>query len=575
MTTDTARLPHREADLLQAPECRLTEWLIAHHRTNGDWSDGLLGDYLTNVADDGALSAVSVDARTGAVTNRLTYGELRSCADRLAGGLRERGIGFGDGISVMLPNRLEYGIAAQAVLRSGAIYSGIPVSYGRRECTFMMRRARTRALIVCDRHRNRDYVEFIRELRGELPELELVVVVGQAPDEPGWASFDELIDSGSPIGPLALESTALAHIGFTSGTTGEPKGVMNTHAALDVVLRRWAEHLGPEVFAPGFVNLLPSPVGHHTGFMWGVLLTTYAAGTAVYLDSWNPATAVQAMGEHRVTTYVASPTFLQDLLENPEFTAERLPDLRMISIPGAPAPRRLLPTARQRLDCAIVPAWGMTEYAIAMSGSPNLPVDRVEATDGVPVRGASLRVVDEQGAVVEPGTEGELQMSGAGLFVGYLGRPDFTDESFDGPWFRTGDRAIVDPDGWMSITGRTKDIVIRGGENIPVADIENVAHAHPDVRDIAVVGIPDERLGERAVACVVTAASARLSLDALNSFLLDSGLSKHFLPEFIEVMDELPKTMSGKVRKDVLRAHVREMQSREAPRPPVVAAETS
>ena len=418
----------------------------------------------------------------------------------------------------------------------------------------MLRRASSRVLVIPHSFRGIDHLALARELTGgEAPALEHVVVLGQAPDEEGWLSFDELAAADPGAARPEVDPGSLVHIGFTSGTTAEPKGVMNTHQTLDAVLRRWLEHVGSKLLDEQTVNLVASPVGHHTGFLWGVLMSAYLGGTAVFLDRWDARTAVDVIRKEGVTTMLAAPTFLQDLLEVEGARRESLPSLRVISIPGAPIPRPLVSRARKQLGCFICPAWGMTEYGIGISGSPGLPQERVEATDGVAVAGCEVRIVGAGGKPAARGEEGDLEIRGAGLFLGYYERPDATRESIVDGWFGTGDRAVLDMDGFVSLTGRTKDIVIRGGENLPVAAIESMLHEHPLVAEAAVVGYPDERLGERACAVVALRAGAELSLPDVAEFLLDRGLSKHFLPERLETVDTLPKTASGKIRKVELR----------------------
>lgn len=542
-------------DLLSRPEVRLTPEVVEGYRATGAWSGRDLGSYLSDAArrvpDD--VAAVSVDGTTGEVRGSLTYLELDTMAERIAGGLARLGVGAGDTVSVMMPNRLEFSALLYGILKLGAVYSGIPINYGQREADFMLRRARAKVFVVPDDYRGTDFVSMARNLQETTDELQHVVVLGTSvPEGSGWLSFEELAGAEPPVERTGVDPFSLAHIGFTSGTTGEPKGVMNTHQTLDAVLRHWVGHIGSEILG-GNVNLVASPVGHHTGFLWGALMGAYLGGTVVYLDRWEPKVAVEAMQRHGVTTMISAPTFLLDIVRVPGVGPVTLPALRMVSIPGAPIPRALVPKAREKLGCFVCPSWGMTEWGIGISGAPGLSRDRVEATDGVPVEGCEVRVTVGPGGDAPPGEIGELEIRGAGLFVGYYDRPDFTASAIVDGWFRTGDQAIMDEDGFVSLLGRSKDIIIRGGQNIPVYDVENLLHRHPAVVEAAVVGLPDERFGERACAVLVLEGGETLTLDAVKEFLLSEGLSKPFLPERVEVVEGLPKTMSGKVRKVELR----------------------
>ena len=250
---------------------------------------------------------------------------------------------------------------------------------------------------------------------------------------------------------------------------------------------------------------------------------------------------------------IGSPTFLLDLMRTESAHEHRLTSLTMIGVAGAPIPRSLVPRARERFGCFVCPAWGMTENGIGISAAPHLPIDRIDATDGVVVAGTEARIVDEWDQEVPPGTEGNLQITGPGLFAGYYARPDFTEEALAEGWLRTGDRAVMDADGFVTLTGRTKDIIIRGGENIPVAAVEDVLYRHPAVEDVAVIAIPDARLGERACAVVRLAEGGSLDMEAMRNFLLREGLSKRFVPERLQFVEEMPKTPSGKIRKVELR----------------------
>ena len=536
-------------------DSRLRAEDVARYVEAGDWSGRSLAAYLHDAAarDPDATAAVSYSTHDESRAT-LTYGELASLSARLGGGLSTLGVGRGDCVSVMLPNRLEFGALIFAILGLDAVYSGIPATYGLREVKFMVNRSNSKVLVVQETFRNRDYIDLANELRSEFPQLQ-VVVLGNRPGGAGWHSLAELAGS-RPSAPGSSAGRCLAHIGFTSGTTSEPKGVMNTHDALDALLRRWVSHVGRDSLGTPLRNLIASPVGHHTGFLWGVLLSAHLGGCGVYLDHWNPTFAAQVIAEEKISMLLAAPTFLQDLLQLPAFDAS---SLGFVGLAGAPIPRSLPGAARERLGCFVCPAWGMTEIGIGISGSPLLPIARVEATDGHPVPGTEVRVMASEDHEAEPEVEGELQVKGAGLFIGYYDRADFTGAAFSDGWFRTGDRAVIHRDGFVSLTGRSKDIVIRGGENIPVVEIESLIYRHPAVLDVAVVGYPDERLGERACAVLVLQPSAPApNLEELTAFLLSMGLSKHFLPERVEIVERLPKTSSGKIRKVKLRSWLAE-----------------
>jgi cyclohexanecarboxylate-CoA ligase len=542
-------------DLL-GPGSRFNRALVDEYWRTGLWRDVNLATYL-RVDDEtsGRPAALSVDA-SGTVTSSLTYEELDAMSRRVAAGLRGLGVGEGDTVAVMLPNSAEFSAVVFGILRIGAVYSGIPVTYGRREIGFMLARAGARVLITAERYGDRRLPDLVESVRSTLPALTAVVVMASTDAlSTDRILFDDLLRADPLVEEVSADPFSIAQLAFTSGTTDEPKAVMNLHVTLDAVISNWVQHIGRETFGVPMVNLVMSPVGHSTGFFWGALMTALLGGTAVYLQRWQSEVGLRVLHEQHVTTMIGSPTFLIDVLHLPDAVAAYVPDLRIVAVPGAPIPRPLIPRARAQLGCLVVPAWGMTEYGIGISGSPSLPRDRVEATDGVPVHGCEVRVCDADGAVVPSGVEGDLQIRGAGLFAGYYQRPDYTEASFtsDG-WFQTGDRAAIDEDGFVSLKGRTKDIVIRGGENIPINDIETLLYAHPAVLNAAVVGIPDERLGERACAVIETQPNAQQpDLAAITEFLLEQGVSKRFLPERLLVVDKMPRTMSGKIRKVELR----------------------
>lgn len=540
-------------DLLQRGETPLTDADVARFRAEGHWQDRTIRSVLSDVAAATPDREALVGYRSDGGSSRLTYRDLDRAATHAGSALAELGVGSGDVVAVMLPNWLEYASLIFGIHEVGAVYTGIPVSYGERQVAAILGRSKARVLVVPRRWRGTDHLELSRRLRAELPSFEQVVVVDEdgsdlAEGEWLWSSFADLpLRSFEP-----RDATEVCYLGFTSGTTGEPKGAMHSHETLLYSAHELAEHLGPGTFGDPMVHLVASPTGHHTGFVWGVLFTVYVAGTGVHVDRWDPTWGVEIIREEKVTAFFGAPTFLQDMMRT-DLVGDPDCPLRCVVVAGSSVPRGLPAQASRALGAYIAPAWGMTECSIIISCTPKQP-DEIQTTDGSVFAGSGARVVDEQGLDVPAGLTGELLVSGPALFLGYYDRPDATASAFlPGAWFRTGDTALIDEHGWLSLQGRTKDIIIRGGENIPVVEIETVLFDHPDILNAAVVGTPDERLGERTCAVVVTKPGATLDLPVLSEFLVSRGLSTHYLPERLVVLDELPMTQSGKIQKFKLR----------------------
>jgi len=533
------------------PDSRLTADLVLSYESSGAWRPAPLRALLSTAAAEQPDRIAAVDRTSGTPGGRrLSYAELDERAHRYACGLHRLGVRAGDFVAVMLPNQADFAALIFAINELGAVYSGIPVAYGEREVEVILRRTGARVVVVAERFGSNSPRALVQGLRGGLPSLEHVVVAGEAVGE-GTTALASLLDAPDVELP-PVDARTLCHVGFTSGTTGEPKGVLNTHQTLLAVLENWVAHMGPGALGEPLTNLVASPVGHHTGFLWGVLLTTHLRGTAVYLDRWVPDQAVQVIREEGITTMFSAPTFLQDLLLT-DLPDDATTPLRTMVLAGAPVPRTLPAVAGAAFDCYVCPAWGMTELGIGISCAPHLPAE-AQTTDGVPVPGTDVSIVGPDGEEAPPGVVGALRIRGAGLFLGYLDLPAATAEAIDADgWFTTGDTARRSPEGHVLLEGRTKDIVIRGGENIPVTVVESLLFEHPDIVEASVVGLPDARLGERACAVVVPSGGASPTLAEVCDYLLAQGLSKHFLPERLELVDELPKTPSGKIRKVELR----------------------
>lgn len=516
----------------------------------GYWRDETVDRYLDRWATERPTKTAVVDA-----SGRLTWAELARAVERVAYGLAEHGIASGSVISCQLPNWTEFVVLALAATRLGAILNPIPPTYRANELRFILGTLEAQAFVVPGRFRNFDYVEMVEGLRAQAPRLERVWVARGTPGR-DMLPFAALLETAwerragrRPL--LGTDPNAVSEVIFTSGTTGEPKGVMHTSNTVLSIIYPLIERLR---FSERDVTLMSSTFGHQTGFLYGYGMTVLLGGTGVWLDVWNAEEAARLIEAERVTFTMGATPFLQDLTSTPALARHDVSSLRVFISAGAPIPRRLVEDARRRLHCAISAGWGMSENGCVTCNGLDDPEEKVFGTDGTPLPGMDVAIVDDAGAALPPRTEGNLLVRGHSQFVGYWKRPQFTREAHtsDG-WFKTGDRGIVDASGYLSITGRSKDLIIRGGENISASEVENVLFTHPKVAGVAVVAMPDPRLVERACAFVIPRPGQTPTLAELVAFLESHQLARHKFPERLELVAEFPMTPSGKVQKYKLR----------------------
>jgi len=498
-----------------------------------------------------AIALVDHNSVSGRRTS-LSYRELRDRGERVAAGLWRAGVRPGDVVSIQLPNWWQFGVLHLACLRLGAITNPLMPIFREHELSFMLGLAETKVLVVPESFRGFDHARLAEALAARLPTLQRVFTIGDAAPR----SFEnELLAAEPPDAAMLAQWPRTApddviQILYTSGTTGEPKGVMHTSNTLFSNLVPYARRLG---LGEDDVMLMASPLAHQTGFMYGLMQPIYLGGTGVLQDVWDPRRAAAIVAQERVTYTMGSTPFLADLTEVARERGEDFGSLRIFQAAGATIPRALVRDATGLLGAAILSGWGMTENGAVTTTRPGDPPEKIFESDGCPLEGMELRVIDDRQRPLPPGESGHLQVRGCSNFVGYLQRPQLYQVDADG-WFATGDIARLDADGYLRITGRSKDVVIRGGENVPVVEIENLLFRHPAVREVAVVGRPDPRLGERCAAWVVPRGETPPTLAELTSYLESCGVSKTYYPEFLRVIDELPKTPSGKVQKFVLRS---------------------
>jgi cyclohexanecarboxylate-CoA ligase len=381
--------------------------------------------------------------------------------------------------------------------------------------------------------------------------LQTVVVVGKARRD-HEVSFEDFLDGfhGSKPEPVTRDANDLALLLYTSGTTSAPKGALHTHNTLDYENRSIIELLG---LSQEDVVFMPSPVGHITGILYGIQMPPMLRSGVVLLDIWEPTAGLELIQEHQCTFMLAATPFLYGLVHHPSLGEYDVSSLRSFLCGGADVPPDLILNATTALDCMVARVYGSTEYPTATSGSAADPLEKRANTDGRAIGLARIRIVDEHENDLGSGEDGELLARGPEMFVGYLdaelNKSAFTDDG----WFRTGDLGRIDAEGHLEITGRKKDIIIRGGENLSAKEVEDHLFAHPGVAEVAVVGSPDPVLGERVCAVIVPEPGATLELAELIEWLLERKIAKQKLPESLIVLDQMPRTASGKIQKFRLR----------------------
>ncbi|MDT7549762.1 MAG: hypothetical protein QOE84_2156 [Actinomycetota bacterium] len=485
---------------------------------------------------------------------RRSAAQLAAEIDRLAGGLQRLGVRAGDVVAVQLPTSQHALVAFAAVLRLHATLLAVVDIYGSRELDHVLRDSGAVALVVRDAWRGRRAVDVVAALSG-LPALRSVIVVGSAEGNVvGTSSWNDLV-SGQGVQPELVEPSpadAAALLLYTSGTTAAPKGVQHDAASLLAEVHSIAEFVGE---GPDSRPLQVFPAGH-IGGVTGLLRGLVAGTAGVYLESWDPHRAAELIERERLTFCAGAPVHLTMLLDAAEQDGRDLTSLRGFMTGAATVPPALV----QRTDAvgfATYRCYGSTEHPTVTSGRPEDPLDKRAFTDGRPLPGNELRIVDDEGHDVAAGAEGEVVSRGPELFRGYRDSRLDAEAFLPGGWYRSGDIGRIDAEGYLAITDRKKDVIIRGGENISSREVEDVLEEHPAVVAAAAVAEPDPRYGERVCAFVVLRPGTALDLDEMRVHFRASGTAVQKTPERIIVVDELPRTPAGKIKKAELRAQLR------------------
>ena len=516
-----------------------------------------MGDILDRTADVFPNKEALVDDRV-----RLTYCELRNKVDHLAMGLMNLGIEKGDTVLLQLPNWAEYVYSYFALQKIGCIPVLLISGYRQLEISHLALLTEATAWIVPDRYRKIDYVSFFGEVRQKNPQLRQVISVRAEEGKGGFtASLEGLMERGATHADRHKmikkkpKATDIAHIIPSGGTTGLPKGIPRTHndyiCNVEYLHKAWEMNIRD-------VSLVVVPVGHNLALLnvVGAVLMGYKL---VLLDSTKPQDICGTIEREKVTFMPTVPSMIRRILESEQLRYNNLSSLEKISAGGEPSAPELIREVYQKLDCTYINEFGMSEGLLCRTSLTD-SIETICTTVGKPCCPyEQIKVVNGMGKALSSDQEGELVTKGPGVFAGYLKNPEENKKSFlRGGFFRTGDRAKIDLSGNLKITGRTKDIIIRGGENISPALVEELLCSHPGIADSAVIGMPDKDLGEKVCAYVRLTEGAKVDPEEIQSFMESRGASKLLIPERFEFVVALPLTEAGKHDKKALREDIKQ-----------------
>ncbi len=527
--------------------------------TRADLRFGTIPAMLRAVAAERPDDEAVVDTSTEPAT-RLTYGELQARVDRLAAAVVAAGVQPGDRVAIWAPNCWEWIVALLGLQSAGAVLVPLNTRYKGAEAADILRRSNARLLFTVEGFLGNQYVSMLRGTGDELPDLDQIVVLrddGTVPD--GVLSLDEFVATATDEAAAevdarvaALRGDALSDLLFTSGTTGAPKGVKLTHAQTLRAFGDWADIGGLRAEDR---YLCINPFFHAFGYKAGIVAAFMTGATLVPMAVFDLDRVVEIIESERISVVPGPPTIYQSLLNHPGFDPTRTSTLRLAVTGAAVVPVELVERMRAELGFdTVVTAYGMTEA----SGCATIcrredSAETIATTSGRAFPGVEVQVVDDDGTPLAAGQAGEILVRGYNVMDGYFNDPEQTAETLteDG-WLRTGDVGVMDADGYVTITDRKKDMFIVGGFNAYPAEIERLLLAHPEVAQVAVVGVPDERMGEVGYAFVVPTHATTPDPAQIVAWSREQ-MANFKAPRHVEVVDELPLNASGKVLKYELR----------------------
>ena len=523
----------------------------AAYRQQGLWGDASLADYWQQTARAMPDKIAVVDNHGAS----YTYSALDHAASCLANWMLAKGIESGDRIAFQLPGWCEFTVIYLACLKIGAVSVPLLPSWREAELVWVLNKCQAKMFFAPTLFKQTRPVDLILPLQNQLPQLQQIVGVDKLAPATSSLSLSQIIaDNTSLTTAITTHGDELAAVLFTSGTEGLPKGVMLTHNNILASERAYCARLNltwQDVF------MMPAPLGHATGFLHGVTAPFLIGARSVLLDIFTPDACLALLEQQRCTCMLGATPVVYDLLNVLEKQPADLSALRFFLCGGTTIPKKVARECQQ-LGIKLLSVYGSTESSPHAVVNLDDPLSRFMHTDGYAAAGVEIKVVDDARKTLPPGCEGEEASRGPNVFMGYFDEPELTARALDEEgWYYSGDLCRMDEAGYIKITGRKKDIIVRGGENISSREVEDILLQHPKIHDACVVAMPDERLGERSCAYVVLKAPHHsLSLEEVVAFFSRKRVAKYKYPEHIVVIEKLPRTASGKIQKFLLRKDI-------------------
>lgn len=523
----------------------------AAYRQQGLWGDASLADYWQQTARAMPDKIAVVDNHGAS----YTYSALDHAASCLANWMLAKGIESGDRIAFQLPGWCEFTVIYLACLKIGAVSVPLLPSWREAELVWVLNKCQAKMFFAPTLFKQTRPVDLILPLQNQLPPLQQIVGVDKLAPATSSLSLSQIIADNTPLTTaITTHGDELAAVLFTSGTEGLPKGVMLTHNNILASERAYCARLNltwQDVF------MMPAPLGHATGFLHGVTAPFLIGARSVLLDIFTPDACLALLEQQRCTCMLGATPFVYDLLNVLEKQPADLSALRFFLCGGTTIPKKVARECQQ-LGIKLLSVYGSTESSPHAVVNLDDPLSRFMHTDGYAAAGVEIKVVDDARKTLPPGCEGEEASRGPNVFMGYFDEPELTARALDEEgWYYSGDLCRMDEAGYIKITGRKKDIIVRGGENISSREVEDILLQHPKIHDACVVAMPDERLGERSCAYVVLKAPHHsLSLEEVVAFFSRKRVAKYKYPEHIVVIEKLPRTASGKIQKFLLRKDI-------------------